>query len=705
MLLFLVGFPIIWGIVCGIASRVWGKNNRKLCNIVLGAGALTELAVAVHCLSSVVLDRAAQETVYLPGFCGMGIGFALDGFRAVYVVIAVFMWTVSILFSQEYMDNYPDRGRYDFFLVVTMGATVGVFLAGDLFTLFVCFEVMSLASYSWVAQDEKRESLKAGSTYLAVAVIGGLVMLMGLMLLYYWAGTLDMGGLPEQVMHMSTGQKWAVGLCLLFGFGAKAGAVPLHIWLPKAHPVAPAPASALLSGILTKTGILGILYISMSVFKGTDAWGSLILVIGLATMITGAVLALLSVNLKRTLACSSVSQIGFLLVGIGMGVLLGEENGIAMKGTFLHMVNHSLIKLVLFCAAGVVFMNVHKLDLNEIRGFGREKKLLAGVFLTGAMSLSGIPLGSGYVSKTLLHEGIVEYAVRMGELAAAGLMKTGALGVPGLSADGAVVLLKLVEWIFLICGGLTFAYMLKIFIAVFVERNQDARVQDKFDRMKEYWKPLSRTVLCIAAGVILAMGLLPGILMDGLADTAGGFLGAENGFVRGKYFSLGNLGGALISLLIGGFVYKMAVRRFLMKNGRYVDIWKPGLDLEERVYRPFLLVICNMAFSAVFRFCDRLLDYAVVGLRRSVLRDSPLPHELEEGTYVTHIMGMMMDDGKEFLNRTLLKKRPLKISFEHKLAMVISVLDENSRIITRSLSFGLLLFCIGLIATLLYLLV
>lgn len=142
--------------------------------------------------------------------------------------------------------------------------------------------MMSFTSYVWVVHDEKPESLRAGATYLAVAVIGGLVMLMGIFLLYDAAGTLFFADLAG--MSLCTGknaaQIWAAGLCLLFGFGAKAGAFPLHIWLPKAHPVAPAPASALLSGILTKAGMYGILILTACLFFRSAAWGGLILILG-----------------------------------------------------------------------------------------------------------------------------------------------------------------------------------------------------------------------------------------------------------------------------------------------------------------------------------------------------------------------------------------------------------------------------------------
>ena len=353
----------------------------------------------------------------VPEICGLGLHFEIDGFRILYGSIAAFMWLMSTLFSKEYLSHYTNKGRYYCFTLLTFFATEGVFFSADFYTTFIFFEIMSFTSYVWVAFDEKKESLRAAATYLAVAVIGGLVMLMGIFLLYDTMGTLvfdELVGSYERMRMLSNSgvpesRLMAAGLCMLFGFGAKAGAFPLHIWLPKAHPVAPAPASALLSGILTKAGMFGILVLTSYLFLGCTAWGALILIIGVCTMVVGAVLALFSIDIKRTLACSSVSQIGFILVGVGMSGLLGEENLLAVRGSLLHMVNHSLIKLALFMAAGVIFMNVHELNLNKIRGFGRKKPLLNYIFLMGALGIGGMPLWNGYVSKTLIHESIVEY--------------------------------------------------------------------------------------------------------------------------------------------------------------------------------------------------------------------------------------------------------------------------------------------------------
>ena len=652
------------------------------------------------------LTRAAggsQPVIEIPYVCGMGLHFTLDGFRALYGTIAAFMWFMTTLFSREYFGHYRNRNRYYLFLLLTLGATEGVFFSADFFTTFVFFEIMSFTSYVWVVHDEKPESLRAGATYLAVAVMGGLVMLMGIFLLFDLTGTLNFAELSgcydKYVLTTSSGipekKIWAAGLCLLFGFGAKAGAFPLHIWLPKAHPVAPAPASALLSGILTKAGMYGILILTAYIFFQNAAWGGMILILGVFTMVIGALLALFSVDLKRTLACSSVSQIGFILVGVGMAGLLGKENAVALRGSLLHMVNHSLIKLVLFMAAGVVFMNVHKLDLNEIRGFGRKKPLLNVIFLIGALGIGGIPLFNGYVSKTLLHESIVEYVF---------LINAGV--IPAFFTTS---VMNAVEWIFLLSGGLTIAYMTKLYVCLFVEKNADETVQKTYDALQgKYMNRASAFALTISAALLPLMGFLPGIVMDGIADMGQSFLRAEV-MEKVSYFSFSNLKGALISLIFGALIYCLIVRFLLMKKESgggekyYINRMPVWLDLENLIYRPVLLKILPFAFGVLCRFLDSLVDTIVVVLRKTVYRDEKLPHERPEGNVFTHLAAFTASFFERLCNLLLRRKNPKKEDYEHKLALVHEEWRENNMMITRSMSFGLLLFCVGLILTVAYL--
>ena len=640
----------------------------------------------------------------IPGICGLGLHFKLDSFRILYGSIAAFMWLMSTLFSKEYLSHYKNKGRYYCFTILTFFATEGVFFSADFYTTFIFFEIMSFTSYVWVAFDEKRESLRAAATYLAVAVIGGLVMLMGIFLLYDTVGTLvfdELIGSYEQICILNNSgvlarKLMASGLCMLFGFGAKAGAFPLHIWLPKAHPVAPAPASALLSGILTKAGMFGILVLTNYLFLGCTAWGSLILIIGVCTMVVGAVLALFSVDIKRTLACSSVSQIGFILVGVGMSGLLGEENLLAVRGSLLHMVNHSLIKLALFMAAGVIFMNVHELNLNKIRGFGRKKPLLNYIFLMGALGIGGMPLWNGYVSKTLIHESIVEYTKLLEENVVSSMFRIGAM--------------KEIEWAFLISGGLTVAYMTKLYVAVFVEKNSDSAVQEKFDNLRgTYMNGLSATVLTISATLLPVMGFFPGQVMGRIADLGQGFMQVEKEADKMAWFSLENLKGAAISILIGAIIYLVMVRLWMMKkeNGStaYINRWNQYLDLENLIYRPILLKAFPFVFGVVCRVLDSMIDAVVVFLRKTVYRDSKLPHELAEGTFLTHVSGCFINGLQSVANATIFRRHPKEMDYEHKFALLQEEWSENTTIIGRSLSFGLLLFCAGLIITVVYLLV
>ena len=630
------------------------------------------------------MRRALRYTV--PEVCGFGLNFCMDGFRVLYGCVVAFMWLMTTVLSGEYFKHHHNVNRFYLFLLWTLGATMGVFLSADLYTAFIFFEIMSFTSYVWVAQEENRPSLRAAATYLAVAVIGGLVMLMGIFLLQHYLGTVMIGDLLAAAAVFGDRRLlYIAGGCILFGFGAKAGAFPLHIWLPKAHPVAPAPASALLSGILTKVGIYGVLILSCQLFLHDKMWGSAILTIGVITMFGGALLAVFSIDLKRTLACSSMSQIGFILVGVGMQCMLGEENALAVHGTVLHMVNHSLIKLVLFMAAGVIYMNTHLLDLNKIRGFGRKKPLFKIIFLTGALAIGGIPLFSGYVSKTLLHEAIVEYGG----------------GIP----------MTVVEWIFLFSGGLTVAYMTKLYMAIFIERNEDSELQEKYDGMKKYMNGGSTFALAGSALILFIWGIAPHYTMDAVAMEAQIFMNLEEYGHEVHYFALNNLSGGLISIAIGVVVYVFFIRKVLIKksaadDGRtvkeYENLWPQWLDLEELLYRPLLLNILPVIFAVFCRIFDSFTDTAVVALRKTLFKDSPLPHELSEGNVLTFALGKVMNGCQYVGNHTWRRKSPVKKDYVHIVAVWNEGFKENNRIIQRSLSFGLLMFCVGLTLTLVY---
>jgi len=626
-------------------------------------------------------------------FVGLGLSLEADPFRALYALLTAFLWLMTTLFSKEYMAHGEQKERYCLFSFLTLTGVIGVFCSADLFTTFVFFEIMSFASYPLVAHEETDDAMRAGETYLGVAVISGMMLLVGLFLLYSETGTLSFTALRETFASRSvTDTTMAGGILCLFGFGAKAGMFPLHIWLPKAHPVAPAPASALLSGILTKTGVFGIIVLVSDVFRGNATFGVLVLLLAVITMFWGAFLALFSVNLKRTLACSSMSQIGFVLVGVALSLLLGEDGGMAQCGALWHMVNHSLIKLVLFQAAGVVAMNLHALDLNDIRGFGRKKPFFAVIFLIGALGIMGVPLFNGYLSKTMLHEAILEY-----------IKVAGLTGTP-------LLLLRSTEWIFLLSGGMTVAYMTKLFVALFVEKNEDPARQAKYDEKKHYASPLTKAVLAVSALPILFISAFPRFFLEKVISPAYSFFGVEPLEEEIAFFSLESLKGAAISLGIGALLYLAFIRPCLMKDGRYVNRLNPKFDLEDALYRPVLihgtlgmirfffavlsdgvewiLVNGTLFFTlTVVRFFALLLDGVILFLNKTVLRSHTYVYR--EETFAERVGGLL---------ERLTKRKNLRAKTE-------SVAETVSRVAQseyNSFSFAFAMISLGVIIVLLF---
>lgn len=590
----------------------------------------------------------------IENICGFGLSFSTDPFKLLYMGISLFAWLMCFIFAPRYLSHDKHKVRFYVFSALTLVATLGVFASADLFTLFTFFEIMSLASYVWVAQEEKEKALKAADTYMAVAVIGGLVLLMGILLLYTNIGTVRLEEIKEAA---ATGGKYGKGrlygaaFCMFFGFAAKAGAFPIHIWLPKAHPVAPAPASALLSGVLTKAGIYGIIIVSLSIFPEDGFWGCFVLGIGLITMVLGAMLAIFSNDIKRTLACSSVSQIGFIITGIACATLLGEEGQLARYGTLLHMVNHTLVKLCVFLVAGVIYQNVHSLNLNDIRGFGKNKPLLKISFALGGLSLAGVPGFLGYLSKTGIHEAIVELQ---------GVLNN-------------ALLVKSVEIVFLFSGGCTLCYMTKLFVCVFVEKNRDQKKQECFEGINDYWG-LTQKIAVLAPSVMVLFFGIRVALKDEFT-----------------LFGFETMTGSFISIIIGLFLYLLFVRNIIMSKGKYLDLWPSWLDLEDRVYRPLIMDVLPTVIGFPMRIMDELLDRTVALLRKTVYKDSPDFAQRLEGNFFTHVVGHTADVIQAKKNHT-----EVAYDIEHKLAIKHIEGQENSSIAKRSLSYGLILACFGM---------
>ena len=541
-----------------------------------------------------------------------------------------------------------------------------------------------MASYVLVIHDEKRATIKAARTYMAVAVIGGLALLFGIFLFNHNLGTTEIAALHAavQAYEGSMGVIYLAAAFMLVGFGGKAGMFPLHIWLPNAHPVAPAPASALLSGVLTKTGIFGIIIIGSIIFNQQFNWNFIMLNIGVVGMLTGAMLALFSTDLKRTLAYSSVSQIGFIILGVGMqGIMSDYYSSMPIQGTLLHMVNHSLIKLLLFMAAGVVVLNVHHLDINKIRGFGRGKPLFTFVFLMGVLTIIGVPFFSGYISKTLLHESLV-YHIWL---------------FPDNSGWSAYF--QLIEGIFTLTGGLTTAYMIKLFACICLEKNQFN--QKKLAKTnKKYMTKLSSGVLLVCALILPALGILPYAFMMPIGTFGQEFMMRFYPPYEINFLAWINLRDALMSLLIGVIIYTFIVRVCLMskdEHGRsiYINIWPDSVDIEKRIYRPVLLQILPFVGAVLARIASNIVPAITSRLYRGfvafrhfwITENSKAP---EPGILnIAQDLAVRMNTAPEQPSNDT----RIVVRIAHMLNMRFS--GDFMRVIFGSLAYSLLIFFVG----------
>ena len=380
-LLFILLFPLIGSFVGYTIGRI-NEKYRDIFNIVMTA--IVFLVTAI--LYKYVLIQPIE--ISIPYVMGTGLHLKLDMFRYVFVCLTAMIWFLTTLYSTQYLINHKNRNRYYLFFMLTLSSTIGIFISENFLNLFTFFEIMSFTSYALIINDEDDYSHDAGNTYIIMAVTGGLILLMGLFLLYNSTQTLDISELRVKVSILGN-IKYLIVTLIIIGFGVKAGMVPLHIWLPKAYPSAPTPATVVLSAVLAKTGIFGIILTIEVIMSGDFIISIIILVIGFLNMFIGGILAMMQRNIKRILAYSSMSQIGYILVGIGLIGILKENRIIAIYGTLYHVINHGIFKALLFMGTGTIYLVLNELSINKIGGFGIDKRVLKILFFIGMLSIIG----------------------------------------------------------------------------------------------------------------------------------------------------------------------------------------------------------------------------------------------------------------------------------------------------------------------------
>ncbi len=538
----------------------------------LGVPLIYGASLAVSCVALVagvshLAGGADTSSLVLPlGVPWLGSHFSLDHLAAFFLLIVNLGGATTSLFALGYGRHETVPMRVLPFYPAFLAAMNMVVLADDAFTFLFSWELMSLASWAIViSHQDVPGNVRAGYIYLVMAVFGTLSLLLAFGLL---AG--PAGGYAFDTIREAELGAWAAGLALIFtliGAGSKAGLVPLHVWLPLAHPAAPSHVSALLSGVMTKVGVYGVVRIAFDLIDLPTSWAAVvILALGGITATLGVLYALMQHDLKRLLAYHTVENIGIIFIGLGLAMAFRANDmawaaALAMTAALFHVFNHSVFKSLLFFGAGAVLVATGQRDLERMGGLIHRMPKTAIVFLIGCAAISALPPLNGFVSEWLTFQAI--------------------LVSPQLPQWGLKLMIPAVGAMLALSAALAAACFVKAYGIAFLgrPRSPGAENAQEVDRF-------SLSAMAILAAICLLVGIVPGLVIDLLAPTVAGLVGArmpEQMFTHWLAIvpiaeSRSSYSGfvILLFLAIAGTAIAMFVHRYATRATRRSAIWDCG---------------------------------------------------------------------------------------------------------------------------------
>jgi hydrogenase-4 component B len=488
-------------------------------SLAIGAPALNRLVTATAAitgataglgLAAAVLVSGVPFGLHVPELLSPGGGLALrlDPLGAFFVAVIGLGAVPAALYGAGYTAAYA--GRYS---LRWLGAMLNLFLltmtlvvlADNVLTFLLLWEAMSLASYFLVmTEHDEADTAAAGGWYLAMTHVGLAFILTAFVMLMPDGPTSTFAELRVTALGLSPTARGFVFTLAVLGFGGKAGLVPLHVWLPRAHPAAPSHVSALMSGVMVKLGVYGVLRFALDLLGGGPAWwGGLLIVLGAVSALVGVLYALMEDDLKRLLAYSTVENIGLVFIGAGAGLLfasLGERAaaGLALAAALYHALNHAAFKSLLFLGAGAVVHATGTRNMNRLGGLIRSMPWTAACFLVGALAIAGLPPLNGFVSEWLLFQALLP-AIESAAPLLPPLM-TLAVGALALTA------------------GLAAASFVKAFGITFLAIPRSAEAGAAHEA-----PATMRVAMAMLAGACALLGVGSVVVLPGLAGVLGGY--------------------------------------------------------------------------------------------------------------------------------------------------------------------------------------
>ncbi|HET9175627.1 MAG TPA: hydrogenase 4 subunit B [Pseudolabrys sp.] len=487
-----------------IAVTLTGSSRAS--NVIYGASLIITLALGVIGLKSLFADAAS--TVALPlGLPWLGAHFRIDTLAAFFIIVVNLGGATASLFALGYGRHEVSPERILPFYPVYLAAMTMVVLADDAFSFLVSWEFMSLTSWALViAHHRERENLGAGYVYLLMASFGTLALLLAFGLLAGGNGNYLFDAI--RAAHPAPTLSAITLILVLIGAGSKAGVVPLHAWLPLAHPAAPSHVSALMSGVMTKVAVYGFVRIVFDLLGPPDWWWSMaVLAVGGITAAMGVLYALMQHDLKRLLAYHTVENIGIIYIGLGLALAFKAHGmavaaALALTAGLLHVFNHSVFKSLLFFGAGAVLNATGERDMEHLGGLIHRMPQTAFVFLVGCVAISALPPLNGFVSEWLTFQAI--------------------LLSPQLPSWGLKLLVPAVGALLALSAALAAACFVKAFGVSFLGRPRTPAAANARETDSN-----SLAAMFALAALCLVAGILPGLFIDALAPVSHALLGVS----------------------------------------------------------------------------------------------------------------------------------------------------------------------------------
>ena len=413
---------VLWAYVVGMAASLLAlRRDRAATLLGFGSSSVAGLAgvwAAITVLTSPGSIGPVTFELWPSIVPSVSLSLKLDALGAYFVLILSLLGLALSIYSFGYVRGFYGRksvGLLAAFYNALLLSTTLVFTAANAFFFLIVWEIMALTAYCLVSfEHEQAETRNAGVLYFIMSHVGTGCLILGFLLLIQVSGDYSFEGFRVAGAQLAPGRRDAAFLLFLVGFGVKAGIVPLHIWLPAAHPVAPSNVSALLSGVLIKTGIYGLTRVLFD-FLGTPPnwWGVTVLTIGTVSAVLGVLYALMEHDLKRLLAYHSIENIGIILMGLGAALMFLHTRHpvlatLALIASLYHTMNHAIFKALLFLGAGAVLHSTHTRNMEEMGGLIKRMPKTAFCFLIGAVAISALPPLNGFVSEWLTYQSLLQ---------------------------------------------------------------------------------------------------------------------------------------------------------------------------------------------------------------------------------------------------------------------------------------------------------